>query len=108
MQQGLVDHILHAKSKNLKYDRADKAAIAEDIKGWTEALMAEPDAVLRQRSIVQLACAAMHALKGDSAPHWEALEWQEQSLLQVALDGEATPCFDYKSCIVLPSITLSA
>lgn len=52
--------------------------------------MAKPDAMLRQRSIIQLACAAGHALNGDSAAHWEALERQEQSLLQAALDGEAT------------------
>lgn len=61
----------------------------EDIKGWTEALMAKPQALFKQRSIIQLACAAVHAFNGDSAQSWDAIEQQEQRLLQLALDGEA-------------------
>ena len=57
------------------------------MKGWTEALMAKPDAMLRQRSIIQLACAAVHAFNGESSAQWAALEQHESHLLQQALDG---------------------
>lgn len=66
---------------------ADKTAIAEEVKGWTDALMAKPDAMLRQRSIIQLACAAVHAIIGSSSAQWAALEQHEADLLQQALDG---------------------
>ena len=66
---------------------ADKAAIAEEVKGWADALMAKSDVMLRQRGIIQLACAAVHALTGESSANWAALESQEQQLLQHALDG---------------------
>jgi hypothetical protein len=66
---------------------ADKAAIAEEVKGWADALMAKPDVMLRQRGIIQLACAAVRALTGESSANWAALETQEQQLLQHALDG---------------------
>ncbi len=66
---------------------ADKAAIAEEVKGWADALSAKPDVMLRQRGIIQLACAAVHALTGESSANWAALETQEQQLLQHALDG---------------------
>ncbi len=88
---------------------ADKAAIAEEVKGWADALMAKPDVMLRQQGIIQLACAAVHALTGESSANraaltgdpsanwaaltgessanWAALESQEQQLLQHALDG---------------------
>ncbi|DBA79608.1 TPA: hypothetical protein ACH3X1_008295 [Trebouxia sp. C0004] len=65
----------------------DKAAIAEEVKAWADALMAKPDVMLRQRGIIQLACAAVHALTPESSANWAALETQEQQLLQHALDG---------------------
>lgn len=68
---------------------ADKAAIAEEIKGWTDALMAKPDAMLKQRSIIQLACAAVYAIKGSSLARWAALERHEGNLLQQALDSKS-------------------
>ncbi|KAL3161558.1 hypothetical protein ABBQ32_010425 [Trebouxia sp. C0010 RCD-2024] len=67
-----------------------KAAIVEEIKGWTDALTAKPDAMLRQRSIVQLASAAVHALRGDSSAGWAAMELHEANLLTQALDGSHT------------------
>ena len=79
---------LHLPPVTLTFLPADKAAIAEEVKGWTEALSAKPDMLWRQRSIIQLAHAAVHALTGDSSSaRWEALERQEQQLLQLALDG---------------------
>lgn len=66
---------------------ADKAAIAEEVKGWADALMTKPDVMLRQRGIIQLACAAVHASTGEPSANWAALESQEQQLLQHALDG---------------------
>ena len=50
--------------------------------------MAKPDAMLRQRSIIQLACAAVHAFSGESSAQWAALEQHEAKLLQQALDGK--------------------
>ena len=66
---------------------ADKTAIAEEVKGWTEALMDKPDVMLRQKAVIQLACAAVQALTGDSSAPWEAAHLKEQQLLQLALDG---------------------
>ena len=57
--------------------------------------MAKPDVILRQGPVIQLACAAVHALTGPSAANWAALEKQEQQLLQQALDGMITKC---RSC----------
>ena len=93
---------------------ADKAAIAEEVKGWADALMAKSDVMLRQRGIIQLACAAVHALTGESSANqaaltgdpsanrvaltgessanWAAVESQEQQLLQHALDGMMHTC----------------
>ncbi|KAL3161673.1 hypothetical protein ABBQ38_008774 [Trebouxia sp. C0009 RCD-2024] len=68
----------------------DKAAIIEEIKGWTDALTAKPDAMLRQRSIVQLACAAVHALSGEASAGWAAMEQHEANLLTHSLDGSNT------------------
>lgn len=75
------------KLKNAHSKLTDKAAIAEEVKAWADALMAQPDVMVRQRGIVQLACAAVHALMGASSANWVALETQEQQLLQHALDG---------------------
>lgn len=58
------------------------------MKGWTHALVAKPDAMLRQRSIIQLACAAVHAFSEDSSAQWAELEQHEAELLQQALDGK--------------------
>lgn len=54
--------------------------------------MAKPDVILRQGPVIQLACAAVHALTGPSATNWAALEKQEQQLLQQALDGMTVKC----------------
>lgn len=50
--------------------------------------MTKPDAMLRHRSIIQLACAAVHVFNGDSSAQWAALEQHEAKLLQHALDGK--------------------
>ena len=49
--------------------------------------MADPAAMLKQLSIIQLACAAVHALTGDVASKWAALDRQEQHFMQLALQG---------------------
>ncbi len=63
--------------------------------------MAKPDTMLRQRAIIQLACAAVHAFNGKSAAHWEALERQEQQLLQLALDGKLHQLVSLRCCACL-------
>lgn len=68
---------------------ADKAAIAEEVKGWADALMAKPDVMLRQRGIIQLACAAVHALTGESSANQAALTG-EPSANQAVLTGESS------------------
>lgn len=70
---------------------ADKGAIAEDIKAWSEALLAKPGVLLRQLPVLQLACAAVHALAGEGASKWAALDRLEQHLLQCALGGAPLP-----------------
>ena len=64
--------------------------------------MVKPAAMLKHRSIIQLACAAVHAFNGKSAAHWEAIERQEQSLLQQALDGTAPVWFESHSSSACP------
>ena len=66
---------------------ADKAAIAEEVKGWADALMAKSDVMLRQRGIIQLACAAVHALTGESSANWAALTG-DPSANRAALTGD--------------------
>ena len=82
---------------------ADKAAIAEEVKGWADALMAKSDVMLRQRGIIQLACAAVHALTGESSANWAALEAQEHQLLQHALDGmmHTRMCHSLEVCLLM-------
>ncbi|DBA83451.1 TPA: hypothetical protein ACH3X2_006387 [Trebouxia sp. C0005] len=77
----------NVQPKNARCKLTDKAAIAEEVKGWADALMTKPDVMLRHRGIIQLACAAVHASTGESFANWAALESQEQQLLQHALDG---------------------
>ena len=54
---------------------------------WSDALAAQPTAMLRQRALLQLAYAAVHALRGDASSNWDALHLQEQQLTAVAAQG---------------------
>ena len=68
---------------------ADKAAVAQEIRAWVAALMSKPAAMLRQRAILQLACAAVHALHGAGAAEWDALHKREQQLMAASTSGTA-------------------
>ena len=52
--------------------------------------MAKPEAMLKHLSIVQLACAAVHAFTGECSAGWEAMEQHEANFLQQALDGKSS------------------
>ena len=60
---------------------------------WSDALAAKPTAALRQRTILQLAYAAVHGLKGSASSHWEAMHGQEQQLMACAAQGVAANAF---------------
>ena len=62
---------------------------------WCDALAAQPTTMLRQRAILQLAYAAVHALKGEASPDWDALHLQEQQLIAAATQGKLAG----KSCL---------
>ena len=54
---------------------------------WSDALAAQPTAMLRQRALLQLAYAAVHALRGDPSSNWDALHLQERQLTAAAAQG---------------------
>lgn len=72
---------------------ADTAAVAQELMAWSDALAAKPTAALRQRSILQLAYAAVHGLKGAAFSHRDALHGQEQQLMACAAQGAAANAF---------------
>lgn len=66
---------------------ADEAAVLQEISALSNALAAKPTGMLRQRAILQLAYAAVHAMHKDVSCSWDAVHQQEQELAASAAQG---------------------